>query len=160
MAQKKQNKETKKTASFGKQKRTNNGKVKHAKGGEEIIDSRAKTDIVAVVLIVVGVALFAVSLVPTDAPVTSFLVNILRFIFGVGVFIFPFALIIWGGSFFFRMERQKISVRVAIGLSLIFVAVLTIISLCSTAIAMNRPEQLFDYETIINYGGIIGSAFS
>lgn len=94
MAQKKQNKEDKRTASFGKQKRKNTGKVKHANGGEGIIDSRAKTDILAVVLIIVGVALFAVSLVPTDAPVTSFLVNILRFIFGVGVYIFPFALII------------------------------------------------------------------
>lgn len=94
MAQKKQNKETKKTASFGKQKRKNTGKMKHAKGGEEIIDSRAKTDIIAVVLIIVGVALFAVSLVPTDAPVTSLLVNVLRYIFGVGIYILPFALII------------------------------------------------------------------
>lgn len=58
------------------------------------------------------------------------------------------------------MERQKITVRVAIGLSLIFVAVLTIISLCSSAIAMNRPEGLFEYDSIVNYGGIIGSAIA
>lgn len=160
MAQKKQNKEDKKTASFGKQKRKNTGKVKHANGDAEIISNRAKTDILAVVLIILGVALFAVSLVPTDAPVTSFLVNALRFIFGIGVFIFPFALIILGGSFFFRMERQKISVRVAIGLCLIFIAVLTIISLCSPTIASNKPEGLFDYENIVNFGGIIGSAIA
>ena len=160
MVAKKQNKEEKKTASFGKQKRKNTAKVNHANGDEEIISSRAKTDILAVVLIIIGVALFAVSLIPTDAPVSSFLVNALRFIFGVGVFILPFALIIWGGSFFFRMERQKISARVAIGLSLIFVAILTIISLCSPAIAMNKPEGLFDYESIINYGGLIGSAIA
>ena len=70
----------------------------------------------------------------------------------------PFALIICGGSFFFRMERQKISARVAIGLSLIFVAILAIISLCTPTVAMNKPEGLFEYDTIINYGGIIGSA--
>ena len=94
MVAKKQNKEEKKTASFGKQKRKSTAKVNHANGDEAIISNRAKTDILAVVLIIVGVALFAVSLVPTDAPVSSFLVNALRFIFGVGVFILPFALII------------------------------------------------------------------
>lgn len=94
MVAKKQNKEDKKTASFGKQKRKNTANVKHTNGEEAIISNRAKTDILAVVLIIVGVALFAVSLVPTDAPVSSFLVNTLRLIFGVGIFIFPFALII------------------------------------------------------------------
>ena len=159
MAAKKQNKEDKKTASFGKQKRKNTGAVKHAKD-DAIIDSRAKTDIVAVVLIVVGVALFAVSLIPTNAPVTALIVNILKFIVGVGVYIFPFVLMICGGSMFFRMERQKIPVRVSIGLSLIFVAILTIIALCSPAIAQNKPELLFSAEIINNFGGIIGSAIA
>lgn len=162
MATKKKKNETtevKKSASYGKQKRKSGGKVKHVDEGA-ILDSRAKTDIVAVALIFVGVALFAVSLIPTNAPVTSLIVNALRFIFGVGIYIFPFALIVLGGSFFFRMERQKISVRVGIGLSLIFVAVLTIISLCSPTVAAVKPEGLFDYDTIINYGGIIGSALA
>ena len=162
MATKKKKNETtevKKSASYGKQKRKSGGKVKHADEGA-ILDSRAKTDIVAIALIFVGVALFAVSLVPTNAPVTSLIVNALRFVFGVGIYIFPFALIVLGGSFFFRMERQKISVRVGIGLSLIFVAVLTIISLCSPTVAAVKPEGLFDYDTIINYGGIIGSALA
>ena len=162
MATKKKKNETtevKKSASYGKQKRKSGGKVKHA-DENSIIDNKAKTDILAVALIFIGVALFAVSLVPTNAPVTAAIVNALRFIVGVGVYIFPFALIILGGSFFFRMERQKISVRVAIGLSLIFVAILTIISLCTPTIASGRPEGLFDYETIIGYGGIIGSAFA
>ena len=162
MANKKKNEttEVKKTASYGKQKRKNTGKVKRANDENAIIDSRAKTDILAVVLIFLGVALFAVSLVPTTAPVTAAIVGALRFIVGIGVYIFPFALMILGGSFFFRMERQKISVRVGIGLSMIFVAVLTIISLCTTTIAMGKPEGLFEYDTIVNYGGIIGSAFA
>ena len=159
MAQKKKQTQNVNTKNFGKQKRKNTGKVRGAKD-EAIIDNRAKTDILAVVLIVVGVALFAVSLIPTNAPVTSMIVTALRFVFGIGVYIFPFALIICGGSFFFRMERQKLSARVAIGLSLIFVAILTIISLCTTTVAMNRPEGLFEYDTIINYGGIIGSSIA
>ena len=93
MATKKKQTQDKKTSSFGKQKRKNTGKIKGAKD-EAIIDSRAKTDIVAVVLIVIGAALLAVALVPTDAPVTSLIVNALRFVVGVGVYIFPFALII------------------------------------------------------------------
>lgn len=159
MATKKKQTQDKKTAIFGKQKRKNTGKFKGAKD-EAIIDKRAKTDILAVVLIVIGAALLAVALVPTDAPVTSLIINALRFVVGVGVYIFPFALIICGGSFFFRMERQKVSARVAIGLSLIFVAILTIISLCTTTVAMNRPEGLFEYDTIVNYGGIIGCAIA
>lgn len=160
MAAKKQNKDTKNTASYGKQKRLNPSDSKLKKDNNSIIDSRAKTDILAVVLIVVGIALFTVSLIPTNAPVTSLIVNILKFVFGLGIFVFPVFLIICGGSFFFRMERQKITARVSIGLCLIFVAVLGIISLCSPTIAANKPEGLFAADNIINYGGIIGSSIA
>ena len=57
--------------------------------------------------------------------------------------IFPITLILFGCSFFVNMDRQKIPVRVCIGLSLIFVAILCITSLCTPAIAVNRPQDLF-----------------
>lgn len=160
MSAKTQKHENNKTSSFGKQKRKSPGHSRSPKGDEQIIGQRAKTDIIAVVLIVVGVALFAVSLIPTDAPVTSLIINVLRYIVGVGIYILPFVLIVCGGSMFFRMERQKIPIRVAIGLCLIFVAVLTIISLCSPAVASNKPELLFSSEIITGFGGIVGCALA
>lgn len=160
MVAKKQNKNTKQTASFGKQKRKDNSKGNHFKDSGSIIDEKSKTDILAVALIIVGIALFAVALVPTTAPVTSFIILVLKYVVGVGVYIFPFALIICGASFFFRMERQKIPVRVCVGLSLIFVALLAIISLCNPVVADGRPQALFESDNIINYGGIIGSALA
>lgn len=148
-----------KTSSFGKQKRINNPANKTS-GNNYILDSKAKFDIIAIALIVLGVALFAVSLVPTEAPVSSFMVTAFKFIFGVGIYIFPFALVLLGISFFLRTQKQKIPIRVLIGLSLIFVAVLTIVSLTCPAVSANRPQELFNIEYIINYGGIIGSALA
>ena len=163
MATKKQQKNTnsnKKSESFGKQKRKQSVKASNVGSNNSIIDSGAKKDILAVVFIVVGAAIFAVSLIPTDAPITSLIVNFLRFVFGIGLYIFPFFLIVIGISFFFKMERQKISVRVTVGLCLIFVAILSLISLCSPTLAANKPEGLFDIDAINNFGGIIGSSFS
>lgn len=160
MANKKQNTKNNNDNSYGKQKRKNTSNAVGNTNNGSILDDRSKKDILAIALIIIGVALFSVSLIPTQAPVTSFIVNVLRFIFGVGIYIFPFVLAFIGISYFFRMERQKITIRVTIGLCLIFVAILTIISMCSQTIAMSRPEGLFDADTITNYGGIIGSAIA
>lgn len=143
---------------------TNHGKQKRKKLEEHVdnklIDSKAKNDIIGVVFIVLGIALFTVSLIPTNAPVTAFLVSVFRFIFGVGIYVFPFLLIGVGISFFMHMARQKITVRVAIGLSLILLAVLTLITLTSPPVAALRPQDLFNADIINNFGGIIGSAFA
>lgn len=151
--------DNKKSLNYGKQKRINSGKGK-SYSDNGLISSRAKNDIIAIVLIVVGIALFAVSLVPTNAPVTAFIVTCLKFVFGVGIYILPVALIAFGCSFFVKMDRQQIPVRVCIGLSIIFVAILTIISLCNPVVVINRQQDLFMAENIIDYGGIIGSALA
>ncbi|MDO5329537.1 MAG: DNA translocase FtsK 4TM domain-containing protein [Coriobacteriia bacterium] len=140
----------------GKQKRK---KLEEQKA-QGIIDNKAKNDIIGVVFIVLGVALLAVSLIPTNAPVTSFLVNALKYVFGIGIYVFPLVLAGIGVSFFMHMARQKVTVRVSIGLSIIFIAILTLISLTSPAVVAERQQDLFQIESIVNFGGVIGAAIA
>lgn len=156
MANKKSEKQ--KQAAHGKQKRKQTNSTHN--NSHEIIDDRAKHDIIGIVFIILGVALFAVALIPSQAPVTSFIVAVFRFIFGIGIYLLPFVLIAIGISFFFHMARQKVTIRVTIGFCLIFIAALAIISVCAPCVNELRYEKLFEIDVINNYGGIIGSSIA
>lgn len=143
----------------GKQKRKQNStdaKVEDKK----IFSSKVKQDILGVLLIVFAFILFAILLVQTNAPISNILSSTLKFIFGVGVYILPFLLIILGISFFLHMLKQKITLKLTIGFLLIYPSVLTLISVACPSISSSHYEQLFVLDNIYNYGGIIGSSIA
>ncbi|WP_139652989.1 FtsK/SpoIIIE family DNA translocase [Raoultibacter phocaeensis] len=124
-----------------------------------LIDERTQRDIVGVVFAVVAVVLFVAAVMPSDAVVTSFISTVLHLTLGVGAYLLPFFLLVIGASFLIRFERQQVPVRVAVGLVMIFIAVLALLSLFAP-LATADPGSLFDETVLAARGGYIGSGIA
>ena len=124
-----------------------------------ILDDRTRRDIVGVGFIILGIVLFIAAAAPAGAIVTDFLSESLHVVFGVGCYIMPFFLVAIGGAVLYRMQSERMSLRVTLGLSLILVALLGIIALF-TPTTGTGPAALFDRIALANHGGYVGAALA
>ena len=124
-----------------------------------ILDDRTRRDIVGVGFIVLGIVLFIAAAAPAGAIVTDFLSESLHVVFGVGCYIMPFFLVAIGGAVLYRMQSERMSLRVTLGLSLILVALLGIIALF-TPTTGTGPAALFDRIALVTHGGYVGAALA
>ena len=124
-----------------------------------ILDDRTRRDIVGVGFIILGIVLFIAAAAPAGAIVTDFLSESLHVVFGVGCYIMPFFLIAIGGAVLYRMQSERMSLRVTLGLSLILVALLGIIALF-TPTTGTGPAALFDRIALVTHGGYVGAALA
>ncbi len=124
-----------------------------------ILDDRTRRDIVGVGFIILGIVLFIAASAPAGAIVTDFLSESLHVVFGVGCYIMPFFLIAIGGAVLYRMQSERMSLRVTLGLSLILVALLGIIALF-TPTTGTGPAALFDRIALVTHGGYVGAALA
>ena len=124
-----------------------------------ILDARTRRDIVGVGFIILGMVLFIAAAAPAGAIVTDFLSESLHVVFGVGCYIMPFFLVAIGGAVLYRMQSERMSLRVTLGLSLILVALLGIIALF-TPTTGTGPAALFDRIALVNHGGYVGAALA
>lgn len=124
-----------------------------------ILDDRTRCDIVGVGFIILGIVLFIAAAAPAGAIVTDFLSESLHVVFGVGCYIMPFFLVAIGGAVLYRMQSERMSLRVTLGLSLILVALLGIIALF-TPTTGTGPAALFDRIALVTHGGYVGAALA
>ena len=124
-----------------------------------ILDDRMRRDIVGVGFIILGIVLFIAAAAPAGAIVTDFLSESLHVVFGVGCYIMPFFLVAIGGAVLYRMQSERMSLRVTLGLSLILVALLGIIALF-TPTTGTGPAALFDRIALVTHGGYVGAALA
>ena len=124
-----------------------------------ILDDRTRRDIVGVGFIILGIVLFIAAAAPAGAIVTDFLSESLHVVFGVGCYIIPFFLVAIGGAVLYRMQSERMSLRVTLGLSLILVALLGIIALF-TPTTGTGPAALFDRIALVTHGGYVGAALA
>ena len=124
-----------------------------------ILDDRTRRDIVGVGFIILGIVLFIAAAAPAGAIVTDFLSESLHVVFGVGGYIMPFFLVAIGGAVLYRMQSERMSLRVTLGLSLILVALLGIIALF-TPTTGTGPAALFDRIALVTHGGYVGAALA
>ena len=124
-----------------------------------ILDDRTRRDIVGVGFIILGIVLFIAAAAPAGAIVTDFLSESLNVVFGVGCYIMPFFLVAIGGAVLYRMQSERMSLRVTLGLSLILVALLGIIALF-TPTTGTGPAALFDRIALVTHGGYVGAALA
>ena len=124
-----------------------------------ILDDRTRRDIVGVGFIILGIVLFIAAAAPAGAIVTDFLSESLHVVFGVGCYIMPFFLAAIGGAVLYRMQSERMSLRVTLGLSLILVALLGIIALF-TPTTGTGPAALFDRIALVTHGGYVGAALA
>ncbi|MCD8199888.1 MAG: DNA translocase FtsK 4TM domain-containing protein [Coriobacteriaceae bacterium] len=113
-------------------------------------------DIIGVVLIIIAVVLFACVVAPGAAVVSSAVSFGMRAAFGIGAFILPFAILIWGISFFVRSESTHVG-RIVLGLALIVFAIMALLSLYSQTVYVDDPDTLFAETTLTDGGGYVGS---
>ena len=124
-----------------------------------ILDDRTRRDIVGVGFIILGIVLFIAAAAPAGAIVTDFLSESLHVVFGAGRYIMPFFLVAIGGAVLYRMQSERMSLRVTLGLSLILVALLGIIALF-TPTTGTGPAALFDRIALVTHGGYVGAALA
>ena len=124
-----------------------------------LLDDRARRDIVGVVIAVVAIALFVVVVLPSDAVITHLLSSGLHRALGIGCYILPFVLLIVGAAFLYRFEKPNASARIAIGLGLVYLAVLVLMALTSPGAAENA-NMVFNDFVVQDRGGYVGAGIA
>lgn len=124
-----------------------------------VFDDRTRRDVVGVGIVLLGIVLFIAAVAPSGAIVTSFLSEALHLVFGIGCYLLPFFLVAIGASILYRLDHQRMSLRIAIGLALILIALLGIIALF-TPLGFQGPAFLFDHNALVTHGGYVGAALA
>lgn len=124
-----------------------------------LLDETTKRDLSAVILIILGIVLFAVSILSPEGVVTGVLSFGLRSCLGIGAYVLPFLLITIAITILIRFERERVPARVAIGLALIFVAFLTLVSLFTPGADVD-PNVVFNQGYLMSHAGYIGGGLA
>lgn len=144
------------------EKRGKQGKNTRSQAAEEprLFDERTRRDITGVAFAVLAVVLFVAAVLPTDAVVTSFVSSALHLTLGLGAYLLPFFLLVIGASFLVRFDRERVPLRVAVGLVMIFVAVLAMLALFTPESAPDATDRLFLAEELVARGGYVGAGIA
>ena len=127
----------------------------------KLIDEYAKRDIVGIAFTVAAVVLFIAAVMRSDAIVTSFISSALHLTLGIGAYILPLFLLAVGITFLIRFEAERVPTRVAVGLALVFVALLAVFALATPLPEGVDPASiLFNEHELTVRGGYIGAGIA
>lgn len=145
-----------------KHAKRNGAKAPLADGVDErIFDERTRRDIAGVVFAVLAVVLMVAAILPSDAVVTSFVSSSLHLTLGLGAYLLPVFLFVCGVSFLVRFEKQRVPTRIAVGLGMVFIALLALLALSMpTETDGGAPSHLFDPYQLTLRGGYIGAGIA
>jgi S-DNA-T family DNA segregation ATPase FtsK/SpoIIIE len=118
-----------------------------------VLDDRARREIVGVALCVLGIALGVAVLSRSSGFAAQAGAGALKAAFGIGAYVIPVFLVLWGVSFFIRTEVRE--GRTGLGLGII---VLSIISMAALA----TPYGAFfdDPAVLASHGGYLGGSIA
>lgn len=144
------------------EKQAKKGKAARGQASEppRLFDERTRRDITGVAFAVLAIVLFVAAVMPSNALVTSFVSKALHLTLGLGAYVLPFFLLIIGASFLARFERERVPVRVAVGLVMIFVAILTLFALFTPQFTPDATSQLFVEDELVARGGFVGAGLA
>ena len=126
---------------------------------QSMLSSRLRNDLIGVALIVVGVILLIAITMPGDAIVTNWLDTALHTAFGIGAVILPLFIALFGVCFFFLGKHEIVLPRVAIGMVLIYIALITLMGVNAPG-AAETPDSLFGPAYIQACGGYLGNGIA
>ena len=127
----------------------------------KLIDEYAKRDIVGIAFTVAAVVLFIAAVMRSDAIVTSFISSALHLTLGIGAYILPLFLLAIGITFLICFEAERVPTRVAVGLALVFVALLSVFALATPLPEGGDPAGiLFNEHELTVRGGYIGAGIA
>ena len=119
---------------------------------KSMLDDRAKREIVGVALALLGVAMLIAVLSRHTGIVTDATAGALRLAFGIGAYLIPVFLVLWGVSFFVRAEIHE--ARTGLGLGLVALAVISLA-------ALSAPPRLFFSQAVVaSHGGYVGAGIA
>lgn len=115
-------------------------------------------DLVGVGIVVIAISMIVAVVMPSNAVVTHAIATGLRLGFGEGALLVPIALILFAITMFLPTDNALVA-RVAIGLSLVVIAILSMISLMAPVITV-APESILQADVAVLYGGYLGSTIA
>ncbi|MBU5404449.1 DNA translocase FtsK 4TM domain-containing protein [Paraeggerthella hongkongensis] len=140
--------------------KNSSSRAKAAADEQRLFDDRVRRDITGVAFAIAGIVLFVTAVLPSDAVVTSFVSSALHLLLGLGAYILPFFLLVVGASFLARFERERVPLRVTVGLVMIFVAVLVLLALFTPESAPDAVDRLFVEAELVSRGGYVGAGIA
>jgi S-DNA-T family DNA segregation ATPase FtsK/SpoIIIE len=116
-----------------------------------VLDERSRREILGVVLALLGVALLIAVFSQHTGVVTDASASGLKLAFGIGAYLIPVVLLVWGISFFVRAEIHE--GRTGLGLGLVVLAIISMMALTSPA-----QDFFSDRQVLATHGGYLGGS--
>lgn len=128
-----------------------------------LLDEYAKRDIAGVAFIVLAIVFMLMAAMPADgAVVSSALSTGVHLVLGSGCYVLPFVLAFIGITFLYRKGRDRLSLRAALGMAILYIALLGFMALFTpiTTLGVDDPDLLFSERLLVSYGGYIGAGIA
>jgi S-DNA-T family DNA segregation ATPase FtsK/SpoIIIE len=122
-----------------------------------LLDDRAKREILGVALALSGIALLIAVLSGSTGIVSDAIAQGLHIAFGIGAYVLPVFLVLWGVSFFVRAQIAEF--RTGVGLGVIALAVIAMAALPSLTNAQ-LSAHFWAHDVVAARGGYLGAALA
>lgn len=124
-----------------------------------MLTPRLKNDIIGVVVIAISIILMIAVCMNSDALITASISNGMHYGFGLGAYIFPVMLFLFGICFFMLGRYELVLPRIAIGMALIFLSIITLYGINAPS-SVNHLQALFSQDYLLNCGGYVGNGLA
>ncbi len=115
-----------------------------------LLDDRSRRDIIGVTLCVLAIGLLIAVMSRSTGMAAEAGAGALKLLFGIGAYVIPVFLLLWGVSFFVRSEVRE--GRTGLGLGLIVFSVISMAALATPG------DDFFNRDLLITHGGYMGSS--
>lgn len=136
----------------GSHLRANKG---HESEFEPLVEPSANRDIAGVVIAVLAIASFIAVISPATAPVTAAVAGFYHLGFGLGAYVLPIVILLFAATLFLG-EDSPLNVRSVAGGALVFIAVVSILSLMVPGTS-DSCDLMFTPQNLSVSGGYIGA---
>lgn len=139
----------------GSHLRANKGHEAEFDDFEPLVEPSANRDIAGVVIAVLAIASFIAVISPATAPVTAAVAGFYHLGFGLGAYVLPIVILLFAATLFLG-EDSPLNVRSVAGGSVVFIAVVSILSLMVPGTS-DSCDLMFTPQNLSASGGYIGA---
>ena len=139
----------------GSHLRANKGHETEFDDFEPLVEPSANRDIAGVVIAVLAIASFIAVISPATAPVTAAVAGFYHLGFGLGAYVLPIVILLFAATLFLG-EDSPLNVRSVAGGAVVFVAVVSILSLMVPGTS-DSCNLMFTPQNLSASGGYIGA---
>lgn len=139
----------------GSHLRANKGHESEFVEFEPLVEPSANRDIAGVVIAVLAIASFIAVISPATAPVTAAVAGFYHLGFGLGAYVLPIVILLFAATLFLG-EDSPLNVRSVAGGALVFIAVVSILSLMVPGTS-DSCDLMFTPQNLSVSGGYIGA---